>query len=73
MDLLLFVLALEAPAIVALLDCTNRDADEFAGGEQDKREWQRWLLLGVLTAWFLVGNAAVLAYYFVVVKGSGRS
>ena len=73
MDLALFILALEAPAIVALLDCTNREPDDFAGGEQDKREWQRWLLLGVLTAWFLVGNAAVLAYYFVVVKGSGRS
>jgi hypothetical protein len=73
LDLFLFVLALEVPAIVALLDCTNRDPDEFAGGEQDRREWQRWLWLGVLTAWFLVGNAVVLAYYFVVVKGSGRS
>jgi hypothetical protein len=72
-DLFLFVLALEVPAIVALLDCTNRHPDEFAGGEQDRREWQRWLWLGVLTAWFLVGNAVVLAYYFVVVKGSGRS
>jgi len=73
MELLLFVLALETPAVVALLDCVNREPDEFPGGAQDQREWRRWLILGVLTAWFLVGNAVVLAYYFVVVKGSGRS
>jgi len=73
MELLLFVLALETPAVVALLDCVNREPAEFPGGAQDQREWRRWLILGVLTAWFLVGNAVVLAYYFVVVKGSGRS
>jgi hypothetical protein len=68
MGLLLFLLALEAPAIVALLDCTNRPPDQFAAGDDDRRAWQRWLVGGVLTAWILVGNGIVLAYYYSVVR-----
>ena len=53
---------------MALLDCWNRDADEFPGGQADRRAWLQWLLVGVATAWLLVGNGIVLAYYFVVIK-----
>ena len=70
MDLVLVLLALELPAIMALLDCWNRDPDEFAEGAADRRAWLQWLLVGVATAWCLVGNGIVLAYYFVVIKRS---
>ena len=70
MDLVLLILALELPAVMALLDCWNRRADEFPEGEADRRAWLQWLLVGVATAWFLVGNGIVLAYYFVVIKRS---
>jgi hypothetical protein len=68
MGVLLFILALETPAILALLDCTNRDPDQFPGGDADRRAWQRWLLAGVATAWILVGNGVVLAYYYSIVR-----
>jgi hypothetical protein len=67
-DVVLVVLALEVPALMALLDCFNRRADEFPGREADRRAWLLWLLVGVATAWILVGNGIVLAYYFVVIK-----
>jgi hypothetical protein len=67
-DVVLVLLALEFPAIMALLDCLNRRADEFPGGAADRRSWLQWLLVGVATAWLLVGNGIVLAYYFVVIK-----
>lgn len=62
------LLALEVPAVVALLDCWNRRPDEFEGGADDRRSWLAWLVLGVLTAWFLVGNGIVLGYYYAVVR-----
>jgi hypothetical protein len=68
MGALLFILALEAPAIVALLDCWNRPPEHFAEGEADRQAWRRWLVGGVLTAWILVGNGIVLAYYYAVVR-----
>lgn len=68
MELLLLVVALEFPAALALLDCSNRRDDEFAGGGPDRRAWVGWLVVAVATAWFLVGNGIVLAYYYAVVR-----
>lgn len=68
MNPLLALLALEVPAIVALLDCWNRRAEEFAEGAEDRRSWLGWLIVGVLTAWCLIGNGIVLAYYYAVVR-----
>lgn len=70
MELLLFLLALETPALLALLDCLNRKPHEFAGGNTDRRSWISWLVVGVATAWLLVGNGIVLGYYFTVIKRS---
>lgn len=71
MELLLLLLGLEYPAVMALLDCWNRDPDSFPGGAADRAGWMRWLVVGVATAWMLVGNAVVLAYYFSVIRGRG--
>jgi len=62
------LVALEFPAVVALLDCYHRKPGEFAGGEADRRSWIRWLWGAVATAWLLVGNAVLLGYYWSVVK-----
>ena len=70
MELLLAVVALETPALLAFLDCLNREPDEFAGGAADRRSWIGWLAVAVATAWFLVGNGIVLGYYFTVIKRS---
>jgi hypothetical protein len=64
----LLILALETPALLALLDCTNRNPDDFAGGAEDRRSWLKWLVVGVATAWFLVGNGIVLGYYYAVIR-----
>lgn len=68
MELLFLLVGLEYPAIMALLDCVNRPATHFRGGAEDRRAWIRWLVVGVLTAWILVGNGVVLAYYFSVIR-----
>ena len=68
MDVVLVLLALEFPAMMAMLDCVNRRADEFPDGAADRKAWMQWLVVGILTAWLLVGNGIVLAYYFVVIK-----
>lgn len=68
MELILLLLALELPAIVALVDCFQRRPAEFAGGEADRRSWIRWLWVAVGTAWLLVGNAILLGYYWSVVR-----
>ena len=65
--LFLFVI-LEFTAAFALLDCVGRKPDDFEGGAPDRKSWIQWLVVGVLTAWFLVGNGIVLGYYFNVVK-----
>lgn len=64
----ILLLGLEFPALLALLDCVNRDPDHFLRGEADKRAWTRWLLVGVAGAWMLWGNGIVLGYYYGVVK-----
>ena len=68
MSLVFLILALETPALLALLDCLNRPADHFAEGAPDKRAWRGWLLVGVATAWCLVGNGIVLGYYYAVIR-----
>jgi hypothetical protein len=62
------VLGLEFPALLALLDCTNRPDEHFAGGAPDRKGWIRWLLVAVATAWLLAGNGIVLGYYYAVVR-----
>jgi hypothetical protein len=67
-ELLLLLAGLEFPAVMALLDCWNRDESHFAGGVDDRRSWLRWLWLAVLTAPILVGNGILLAYYYAVIR-----
>ena len=64
----LLLAGLEFPAVLALLDCVNRDDTHFAGGGPDRRSWIRWLVLAVLTAPILVGNGILLGYYYAVVR-----
>ena len=64
----LLVIGLDFPAVLALIDCTNRPESHFAGGEADKRGWKRWLIVAVATAWFGVGEGIVLGYYYAVVR-----
>jgi hypothetical protein len=69
----LLLLGLEFPAILALVDCFNREPDAFKGGAADRRSWLRWLIVAVLTAWLVVGNAIILGYYHVVVRGNSMA
>lgn len=62
------VFGLEFPALLALIDCSLRADDHFAGGADDKRAWQRWLVVAVATAWLAVGYGIVLGYFYSVVK-----
>ena len=64
----LLILGLEFPALLALVDCMNRDPDQFPGGRPDKRAWVQWLIIAVLTAWVLIGNGILLGYYYVIVR-----
>ena len=64
----LLILGLEFPALLALLDCYNRDPEDFAGGAEDRSAWLGWLVVAVLTAWCLVGNGILLGYYYVVLR-----
>jgi hypothetical protein len=65
---IVLLLGLEFPALLALLDCTNRPDEHFAGGAPDKKGWKRWLLIAVATAWIGVGDGIVLGYYYAVVR-----
>jgi len=65
---LLLFLVLDSVAIFTLIDCMTRNADQFAGGPEDKQAWTRWLWIAVATAWFGVGYGIVLGYYWAVVK-----
>jgi hypothetical protein len=62
------LLVLESIPVLALLDCIGREESEFPGGAEDRRGWILWLIVGVATAWFLVGNGIVLGYYYSIVR-----
>lgn len=64
----LVVIGLEFPAVLALVDCWNRPADHFDGGEDGKRGWTRWLVVAVCTVPVLVGYLLLAAYYQTVVR-----
>lgn len=68
MEWLLLLAGLEFPAVMALLDCLNRDPSHFDGGEDGRRSWLRWLGLAVLTVPVLAGYAILLGYHETVVK-----
>ena len=65
---LLLIVGLEFPAILSLVDCSNRPGEHFEGGAEDKRAWVRWLIVAVITVPILLGYGIVLGYYFTVVK-----
>lgn len=64
----ILLVGLDSVAILSLIDCRNRDEDNFAGGAEDKQAWIRWLWVAVATAWFGVGYGIVLGYYYAVVR-----
>ncbi len=64
----ILLVGLDSIAILALLDCRNRDEDHFVGGVEDKKAWIKWLWVAVATAWFGVGYGIVLGYYYAVIK-----
>ena len=69
----LVLIGLEFPAIMAMLDCWNRPADHFEGGEPDKRAWKGWLVVGILTVPLLIGYGVLIGYYFSVVRRNSPS
>ena len=62
------VLGMEFPTVVALLDCANRDAEDFAGGADDRSSWLKWLAISLLLCPILIGYGILLGYYWGVVK-----
>jgi hypothetical protein len=64
----LLLLGLEFPALMALLDCSQRSPDQFAGGAPDRVAWLKWLVVGVVTVPVLLGYGVVLGYYFSVIR-----
>lgn len=68
MQWLLLLAGIAFPATLSLLDCWNRPATDFAGGDEDRRAWIRWLAVAVPTSWIGVGLGIVLGYYYAVVK-----
>ena len=68
MSWLLLVAGLEFPAVMALIDAYNRPAEHFAGDEDDKRSWIRWLWVAVATVPILLGYGILLGYHESVVK-----
>lgn len=69
----LLVLMLEFPVLMALLDCSQRPADHFAEGANDRRAWLRWLVVAIVTVPILLGYGIVLGYYYAVVRRSSPS
>ena len=69
----LLLLGLEFPAILALVDCINREPDAFVGGAAGRRSWLRWLIVALATAWLVVGNVILIGYYHVVVRGNSMA
>jgi hypothetical protein len=64
---------LEFPVFMALLDCSQRPADHFAEGANDRRAWLRWLVVAIVTVPILLGYGIVLGYYYAVVRRSSPS
>lgn len=64
----LLLLGLEFPAIMALLDCSQRPPEHFSGGAPDRAAWVKWLVVAVLTVPILVGYGIVIGYYHSVVR-----
>lgn len=62
------LLGLTLPAVLSLLDCTNRPPDHFEGGAPDRSAWLRWLVIAVPTSLVGVGFGIVLGYYYGVVR-----
>jgi hypothetical protein len=65
---LVLLAGLSFPAVLALIDCFNRDPSHFKGGTEDRQSWLRWLVLAVFTAPVLIGNGILLSYYWAVIK-----
>lgn len=64
----LVLLGLELPAVMALVDCTQRPPEHFAEGAEDRKAWIRWLVVAVATVPILLGYGIVLGYYFAVIR-----
>ncbi len=62
------LLGLEFPAVIAFLDCTNRPGEHFAGGGEDRKAWQKWLAVALLTVPILLGYGILIGYYYTVVR-----
>lgn len=62
------LIGLEFPAVMAMLDCVNRNPDDFLGGAPDRRSWIGWLVVAIVTVPILVGYGIVIGYYFAVVR-----
>ena len=66
---LVLVFGLELPALLAWLDCRNREQDHFEGGAPDRAAWLRWLVVAMLTVpLFGLGYGIVLGYFWAVVR-----
>lgn len=62
------VIGLMFPALLSLLDCSNRSPDDFARGAEDRRSWTRWLVIAVPLCLVGIGYGIVLGYYYTVVR-----
>ena len=68
MQWVILLVGLDIPAVLALLDCINRSADQFEGGAGDRAGWLRWLIIALPLSWVLIGYGIVLGYYYSVVR-----
>jgi hypothetical protein len=62
------VAGLMFPGVFSLVDCWNREVDDFVNGADDRRAWLRWLGLAVPLCLVGVGYGIVLGYYYGVVR-----
>ncbi|HEX2850918.1 MAG TPA: hypothetical protein VHN98_10210 [Acidimicrobiales bacterium] len=65
---LILIFGLEFPAILAFLDCLNREPSDFPEGSGDRRAWLPWLGVAFVLVPVLIGYGIVLGYYWSVVK-----
>ena len=64
----LVLIGLEFPAVMVMLDCVNRNVDDFEGGAADRRSWLGWLAVAIVTVPILVGYGIIIGYYFAVIR-----